>query len=73
MPAPKYVKKECFFCKKRIDVIDYKDVSLLQRYTTHWARIESAKKSGTCHKHQRALGTAIKQARHMALLPFTTK
>lgn len=73
MPTHKYVKKECFFCKKRIEHIDYKDVALLQKFTTHWARIESAKKSGTCHKHQRQISAAIKHARHMALLPFTTK
>ncbi len=73
MPGPKYVKKECFFCKKRIEVIDYKDVALLQRFTTHWGRIESARKSGTCHRHQRQVSEAIKYARQMALLPFTTK
>jgi small subunit ribosomal protein S18 len=65
--------KECFFCKKHIRVVDYKDVSLLTRYTTHWGRIESGRRSGACHKHQRSIGTAIKRARHLALLPFTTK
>lgn len=68
-----YVKKECFFCKKRISSVDYKDVALLQRFTSHWGRIESARKSGTCHKHQRLVSEAIKHARHIALLPFTTK
>lgn len=65
--------KECFFCKKRINFVDYKDASLLGRFTTHWGRIESARRAGTCHKHQRLLGTAIKRARHLALIPFTTK
>ncbi len=73
MPKPYTAKKECFFCKKRIQEIDYKDVALLQKFTSHWGRIESARKSGTCHRHQRPLSTAIKYARHMALLPFTTK
>lgn len=73
MPPSKYVKKECLFCKKRISVVDYKDPGFLQKYTTHWARIESAKRSGTCHRHQRLVSEAIKYARHMALLPFTTK
>ncbi len=73
MPKPYFTKKECFFCKKRINTVDYKDVALLQKFTSHWGRIESARKSGTCHRHQRMLGTAIKQSRHMALIPFTTK
>ena len=73
MPRPVQTRKECFFCKKHIETIDYKDVNLLTRFTTHWGRIEAARKAGTCHKHQRQVAQAIKQARHIALLPFTTK
>ncbi len=73
MPKPYTAKKECYFCKKRLNTVDYRDVALLQKYTSHWGRIESAKKSGTCHKHQRLVDNAIKRARHLALMPFTTK
>lgn len=66
-------RKECYFCKKHLTQVDYKDVGLLQKYVSHWSRIEAAKKSGACLKHQRLISQAIKRARHLALLPFTTK
>lgn len=68
-----FAKKDCLFCRKKMVELDYKDVSLLQKYITYWGKIETARKAGTCHKHQRAVSAAIKRARHLALLPFTTK
>jgi small subunit ribosomal protein S18 len=53
-----------------VKVIDYKDVDRLRRYITDRAKIEPPRRSGVCAKHQRALSTAIKRARHLALLPF---
>jgi small subunit ribosomal protein S18 len=50
--------------------IDYKDVDRLRRYVSDRAKIEPPRKTGVCAKHQRALSTAIKRARHLALLPF---
>ena len=64
-------RKICPFCADNVDYIDYKDASRLRRYVTERAKIESRRKFGTCAKHQRALETAIKRARHVALLPFT--
>jgi len=52
------------------ETIDYKDVDRLRRYLSDRAKIEPTRKSGVCAKHQRALGAAIKRARHLALLPF---
>ena len=66
-------RKVCPFCADNVDYIDYKDASRLRRYLTERAKIESRRKFGTCAKHQRALATAIKRARHVALLPFTDR
>jgi small subunit ribosomal protein S18 len=66
-------RKICAFCADNVDYIDYKDASRLRRYVTERAKIEARRKFGTCAKHQRALATAIKRARHVALLPFTSQ
>ena len=58
--------------KNYVDSIDYKDVAKLRRYLTERAKIVPRRMSGTCAKHQRQLTTAIKRARIIALLPFTT-
>lgn len=68
-----YTKKVCRFCAEKTDVIDYKDVKLLQRYLSGYGKIESRKRTGSCLKHQRRLGIALKRARHIALLPFVVK
>ncbi|MCX7778773.1 MAG: 30S ribosomal protein S18 [Patescibacteria group bacterium] len=66
-------KKECYFCTKHIDEIDYKDVETLRRFISPYGRILSRKRRRTCAKHQRKLSRAIKRARIMALLPFVKK
>ncbi len=69
-----YVRnKKCLFCKAKVKDIDYKDTASLSRHLNRWNQIESAGRSGNCAKHQRALGTAIKRARFLALLPYTIK
>lgn len=65
-------KKTCQFCVDKVTAIDYKDVAKLRRYLTERAKIVPRRMSGTCAKHQRQLTTAIKRARIIALLPFTT-
>ncbi len=65
-------KKTCQFCVDKVTDIDYKDVAKLRRYLTERAKIVPRRMSGTCAKHQRQLTTAIKRARIIALLPFTT-
>ncbi len=62
----------CPFCTEKIKVIDYKDVSKLSRYITDDGRIATRRRSSACAKHQRRLALAIKRARHLALLPYTT-
>jgi small subunit ribosomal protein S18 len=63
-------RKVCFFCRDKIEVIDYKDPAKLRPYITDRGKIMPRRKSGTCARHQRILANAIKRARHLALLPF---
>jgi small subunit ribosomal protein S18 len=71
---PQFVsKKTCRFCEQRIEDIDYKDVKLLQKYINSIAKIDPRKRNGNCPRHQRALSTAIKRARIMALMPFVNR
>jgi small subunit ribosomal protein S18 len=60
-------RRQCY-CKE--STVDYKDVSGIRRFITDRGRIEAGKKSGNCAKCQRNLTTAIKRARHLALLPY---
>lgn len=68
-----YGSKKCLFCKAKVVEIDYKDVNAISRYLNRWNKIDSGSRSGNCSKHQRGLTTAIKRARHLALLPFTIR
>jgi small subunit ribosomal protein S18 len=65
-------RKVCGFCVDNIDEVDYKDIARLRRYVSERGKIEPRRKLGTCARHQRSLTVAIKRARHVALLPFTT-
>ena len=65
-------RKVCGFCVDKIGEVDYKDTPRLRRYISERGKIEPRRKLGTCARHQRSLTTAIKRARHVALLPFTT-
>lgn len=49
---------------------DYKDVKILERYINSYGQIDPIAKTGLSAKQQRQLATAIKRARHLALLPF---
>ncbi|MBO5925182.1 MAG: 30S ribosomal protein S18 [Clostridia bacterium] len=70
-PAKRIPKKKvCIFCVDKVDSIDYKDATKLRRFTTEKGKILPRRMSGVCAKHQRALSTAIKRAREMALLPY---
>ena len=65
-------KKVCSFCVDKVDVIDYKDVAKLRRFISERAKILPRRVTGTCAHHQRELTIAIKRARHLALLPFSS-
>jgi small subunit ribosomal protein S18 len=65
-------KRICGFCADNVKVIDYKQHEMLSRFVNEYGRIRPRRQTGTCAKHQRNLAAAIKRARHLALLPFTT-
>ncbi|OGZ33281.1 MAG: 30S ribosomal protein S18 [Candidatus Portnoybacteria bacterium RBG_13_40_8] len=65
--------RDCYFCKRNIKDIDYKDTENLSRFLDPLCKIKSRRRSGTCAKHQRKLSRAIKKARILGLLPFTSR
>jgi small subunit ribosomal protein S18 len=65
-------RRVCRFCIDKVDLIDFKDVRLLQNYLPERGKILPRRISGTCATHQRMLAEAIKRARNIALLPYTT-
>jgi small subunit ribosomal protein S18 len=69
----KQKKKYCYFCKEKVDYIDYKDVGMLRRFLSERGKIRPRRVTGTCTQHQAELGKAIKNAREVALLPYPRK
>ena len=65
-------RKVCSFCVDKIGTIDYKDVAKLRRFISERGKILPRRVTGTCARHQRDLTVAIKRARHLALLPFSS-
>ncbi len=66
-------RRVCSFCVDKVPYIDYKEADQLQRYISDHGKILPRRKTGTCAKHQRRLATAVKRARHLALLPYTVQ
>ena len=66
-------KKVCRFCVDKIDDINYKDMRLLGSFMSEKGKITPRRISGVCAPHQRRLAEAIKQARNIALIPFSTR
>jgi small subunit ribosomal protein S18 len=65
-------RRVCKFCVEKIDYIGYKDVKLLAPFIPERGKIQPRRISGVCATHQRALQTAIKRARQLALIPYVT-
>ena len=63
-------RKVCRFCVDKVDIIDFKDVKLLQNFIPERGKILPRRISGVCTAHQRMLTEAIKRARNIALLPY---
>lgn len=72
-PWKKLKRKVCVFCKERIEYVDYKDVGLLRKFVSDRGKIRARRVSGNCSQHQRDVATAVKNAREMALLPFSSR
>lgn len=66
-------RKPCRLCENKIEIIDYKDEKLLRRFVLERGKIVPRRVTGNCARHQRLLKTAIKRARHLAMLPFTAE
>jgi small subunit ribosomal protein S18 len=66
-------RKVCSFCVDKVTDINYKDIDTLRRFVDDHGKIVPRRKTGTCAKHQRRLAVAVKQARHLALLPFSAR
>lgn len=60
------------FKKDAPEYFDYKDVKTLSRYIDVYGQIEPISRTGLSAKQQRQLATAIKRARHLALMPFVS-
>jgi len=65
--------KVCLFCVEKGQRIDYKQTDVLRRFVNESGKIRPRRQTGTCARHQRLLAVAIKRARHLALIPFTTR
>jgi small subunit ribosomal protein S18 len=64
-------KNRCRFCRSGKTLVDYKDVTDLQKLSTSQGKLFSRKRSGNCAKHQRQAKQAVKRARYLALLSYT--
>lgn len=69
---PMFRRKVCRFCVDKEIKIDYKDTRVLSQFLTERGKITPSRITGNCARHQRLLTIAIKRARSVALLPFTT-
>ncbi len=64
-------RKGCRFCAADAPQPDYKNPSMLKSFLTDRGKLTPGRVTGTCAKHQRALATAVRRARMIALVPFT--
>jgi ribosomal protein S18 len=66
-------KKVCIFCKGKGSFVDYKDVTLLRKFISDRGKLRARRVTGNCAQHQREVASAVKNAREMALLPYTAR
>jgi small subunit ribosomal protein S18 len=69
-PGASTKRKTCFFCKDKVEEIDYKNYNQLRRYVSEKGKIRSRRITGACRRHQRQVAVAVKRAREVALLPY---
>ena len=69
----KQKRKVCIFCKDKIEFVDYKDAVLLRKFISDRGKIRARRVTGNCTQHQRDVATAVKNAREMALLPYSAR
>ena len=66
-------RKPCPYCKDKIDLVDYKDVTGLRRFVSERGKIRSRRITGACRRHQNQIARAVKRARELALLPYAAE
>lgn len=66
-------KKVCAFCQEKAEYIDYKQYDKIKKFITERGKILPRRITGNCAHHQRELTKAVKRARLVALLPFTSE
>ena len=72
-PAPRKPKKKvCLFCQEKLSYVDYKDTALLRKFISDRGKIRARRVTGNCRQHQRDVAIAVKNAREVALLPYTS-
>ena len=71
-PTSPIRRKSCYFCKEKVEEVDYKNYNQLRRYISEKGKIRSRRIAGACRRSQRQVAVAIKRAREMALLPYVT-
>ena len=69
----KQKRKVCIFCKDRIEYVDYKDMITLRKFVSERGKIRARRVTGNCVQHQRDVALAVKNAREMALLPYSAR
>lgn len=72
-PPRKGKRKYCQFCADKSKRIDYKDIALLRKFMSERGKIRARRVTGNCTQHQRLVATAVKNAREVALLPYTSR
>ena len=65
-------RRNCHFCRDKVDEVDYKNIAQLRRYISEKGKIRSRRITGACRRHQVQVAAAVKRAREMALLPYVS-
>ena len=65
-------RKSCYFCREKIEEVDYKNYNQLRRYISEKGKIRSRRITGACRRHQEQIAVAVKRAREVALLPYAS-
>ena len=63
-------RRNCYFCREKVEEVDYKSLNQLRRYVSEKGKIRSRRITGACRRHQNQVSAAMKRAREMALLPY---
>jgi small subunit ribosomal protein S18 len=65
-------RRNCYFCRERIEEVDYKNIGVLRRFVSEKGKIRSRRITGACRRHQNQISIAVKRAREMALMAYVS-